>query len=171
MPTVKTTITKFLRFLEGLQNGTVNQKVYNKIKKTLRWSLDNNVFGHMQHEGNVFEIPTQTELELLIMRGGRSHKPGIPRESHYSKDYLRKKRSMNLPAHQYKRQGFTSNTKVMIGSNNVYIITPHEATTAVGGHNYGQIHESKKSVLKWAFLSAWQDIIKDVVDTYIDEVK
>jgi len=170
MPTVKTTMTKFLKFIEGLQDGTVNQKAYEKIKRTLRWSLDNNVFGHMQHEGNVYEIPTQTELELLIMSGGRSHKPGIPRESHYSKEYLIKKRALSLPAHEWKQEGFTRGTKVIKEANMVLITTPAAATTTKG-YNYGPIHESKKSVLKWAFLSAWQDIIKDIIDTYVDEVK
>ena len=37
MVTVKTTLTKFLKFLEALQKGTVNDKAYDKIKKTLRW--------------------------------------------------------------------------------------------------------------------------------------
>ena len=170
MTTVKTTITKFIKFLKGLQDGTINEKAYRRIKRTLRFSLDNNVFGHMQHEGNVFEIPSQSDLELLIMSGGRSHKPGQPREAHYSKEYLRKKRVMNQPAHEYKRQGFSANTKVITRADKVYIVTPASATT-VRGFNYGQIHESKKSVLKYAFLSAWQDIIGDIVDTYADEAR
>jgi len=170
MPIVRTTLTKFLKFLKGLQDGTVNDKVYERIKKTLRRSLDENVFGHQQHEGNVFEIPTQTDLEILILSGGRSHKPGQPRESHYSKEYLRKKRSLNLPAHEWKQKGFSEGTEVIKQTGRVLIRTPAEATT-VRGYNYGQIHESKKSVLKYAFLSAWQNIIEDIVDTYIDEVK
>jgi len=170
MTTVRTTLTKFLKFLKALQDGTVNDKAYDKIKKTLRRSLDENVFGHMQHEGNVFEIPTQSDLELLIMGGGRSHKPGTPRESHYSKEYLRKKRSMNLPAHEYKQKGFVEGTEVIKQAGKVIIRTPSEATTS-RGFNYGQIHESKKSVLKYAFLSAWQNIIEDIINTYVDEVR
>lgn len=170
MPTVRTTISKFLEFLKGLQDGTVNQKAYDKIKRTLRWSLDNNVFGHMQHEGNVYEIPTQSDLELLIMSGGRSHKPGTPRESHYSKEYLRKKRSMSLPAHEWKQKGFTADTKVIKMVDRVLITTP-AASTTTRGYNYGPIHESKKSVLKYAFLSAWQNIIEDIIETYADEVR
>ena len=170
MTTVKTTLTKFLKFLNGLIDGTVYEKCYDKIKGTLRWSLDNNVFGHMQHEGNVFEIPTQSTLELLIMQGGRSHKPGIPRESHYSKEYLRKKRVASLPAHEWKRGGFSANTQVLRSHGVVMIVTPASATTT-RGFNYGPIHESKKSVLKYAFLSAWQDIIGDIVDTFADEVR
>ena len=170
MTTVKTTLTKFLKFLEGLQDGTINRKAYDKINRSLRWSLDNNVFGHQQHEGNVYEIPTQSDLELLIMSGGRSHKPGTPRQSHYSKEYLAKKRVMNLPAHEYKREGFKQGTIVITEADRVLITTPAEATT-VRGTNYGIIHERRKSVLKYAFLSAWQDIIGDIVDTYADEVR
>ncbi len=170
MTTVKTTLTKFLKFLNGLQNGSVYEKCYDKIKKTLRWSLDTNVFGHMQHEGNVFEIPTQSDLELLIISGGRSHKPGMPRESHYSKEYLEKKKALSQPAHEYKRQGFSANTQVLRQAGRVLIVTPASATTT-RGYNYGPIHESKKSVLKYAFLSAWQDIIGDIVDTFADEVR
>jgi len=170
MTTVKTTLTKFLKFLKALEDGTVNDKAYTKIKKTLRFSLDRNVFGHMQHEGNVFEIPTQSDLELLIMSGGRSHKPGQPREAHYSKEYLRKKRSMNLPAHEYKQKGFKDGTEVIKQANKIIIRTPASSTTS-RGYNYGPIHESKKSVLKYAFLSAWSQIIDDIVKTYADEVR
>jgi hypothetical protein len=124
----------------------------------------------MQHEGNVFEIPTQTDLELLIMGGGRSHKPGTPRESHYSKEYLRKKRRFGLPAHEWKQKGFREGTEVIKQQGKVIIRTP-SAKTTVRGYNYGPIHESKKSVLKYAFLSAWQQIIADIVETYKDELR
>ena len=170
MTTVTTTLTKFLKFLKALQDGTVNDKAYDKIKRSLRLSLDRNVFGHQQHEGNVFEIPTQSDLEMLIMGGGRSHRPGKPRESHYSKEYLRKKRRMGLPAHEWKGKGFTEGTEVIKQAGRVIIRTP-AAKTTVRGYNYGPIHESKKSVLKYAFLSAWQQIIKDIVKTYADEVR
>jgi len=170
MTTVRTTVTKFLKFLKALEEGTVNDKAYTKIRRTLRFSLDRNVFGHMQHEGNVFEIPTQSDLELLIMSGGRSHKPGQPRESHYSKEYLRKKRSMNLPAHEYKQMGFKEGTEVIKEEGRVIIRTP-ASSTSKRGYNYGPIHESKKSVLKYAFLSAWSQIIDDIVQTYADELR
>jgi len=169
MVTVRTTLTKFLKFLKALEDGTVNDKAYSKIQKTLRRSLNENVFGKMQHEGNVFEIPTQTDLELLIMGGG-SHRPGQPREAHYSKEYLRKKRAMNLPAHEYKQKGFKDGTEVIKQQNKVIIRTPANQTT-VRGYNYGPIHESKKSVLKYAFLSAWTQIIEDIVKTYADEIR
>ena len=104
------------------------------------------------------------------MGGGRSHKPGQPRESHYSKEYLRKKRAMGLPAHEWKQKGFTQGTEVIKQSGRVIMRTPTEATT-VRGYNYGPIHESKKSVLKYAFLSAWQQIIEDIIQTYKNEVK
>ena len=170
MPTVRTTLTKFLKFLKGLEDGTVNDKAYTKIKKTLRWSLDNNVFGHQQHEGNVFEIPTQTDLELLILSGGRSHKPSKPRESHYNKEYLRKKRRLGLPAHEWMQKGFKEGTEVLKLQDRVIIRTP-AAKTTVRGFNYGPLHESKKSVVKYAFLSVWQQIIKDIVETYVDELR
>ena len=170
MPTVRTTLTKFLKFLKGLEDGTVKDKAYTKIKKTLRISLDRNVFGHMQHEGNVFEIPTQTDLELLIMGGGHSHKPGSPREAHYNKEYLRKKRRFGLQAHEWMQKGFKEGTEVLKQQDRVIIRTP-AAQTTVRGFNYGPLHESKKSVLKYAFLSSWQQIVKDIVETYVDELR
>ena len=170
MTTIKTTLSKFIKFLDNLKNGTVNDKAYDKIKRTLRHTLDTEVFGHQQHEGNVFEIPTQSDLELLIMGGGRSHRPGKPRESHYSKEYLRKKKRMGLPAHEWKGKGFTDGTEVIKQSGRVIIRTP-SAKTTVRGYNYGPIHESKKSVLKYTFLLSWQQIIKDIVKTYKDELR
>jgi len=170
MTTVKTTLSKFIKFLEGLQSGTVKDKAYDKIKRTLRWSLDNNVFGHQQHEGNVYEIPTQSDLELLILGGGSSHKPATPREAHYSKEYLRKKRRLGLPAHEWNQMGFREGTEVIKQNDRVLIRTPAAKTTK-GGFNYGPIHESKKSVLKYAFLSSWQQIIGDIVETFKDELR
>lgn len=169
MTTVNTTLTKFLKFLKGLENGMINGKAYDKIRKTLRFSLDKNVFGDMSHT-KVFEIPTQTDLEVLIMGGGHSHKPGVPREAHYSKEYLKKKRAMGLPAHEYKQKGFKDGTEVIKQGGKVIIRTPSSKTTS-RGYNYGKIHESKKSVLKYAFLSAWSQIIDDIVQTYADEVR
>ena len=165
--------TKFLKFLEGLEDGTVNNKAYDKIVATLKLSLDRNVLNQMQHEGNVYEIPTKSDLELLIMQGGRSHKPTKPREAHYSKEYLRKKRALGLPAHEYKLRGW-SNTKVFRQAGRVIMKTPPGTKTgnfAGGARDYLTFHESKKSVLKYAFLSAWQDIIGDIIDTYADEVR
>ena len=170
MTTVKTTLAKFIKFLEGLQSGTVKDKAYDKIRRTLRWSLDNNVFGHQQHEGNVYEIPTQSDLEMLIMSGGRSHKPATPRESHYSTEYLKRKRRLGLPAHEWKQGGFKSGTVVIRQNNRVVMKTPAAKTTD-DGYNYGPIHESKKSVLKYAFLSAWEQIIEDIVETFADELR
>lgn len=170
MTTVKTTLSKFIKFLDGLEGGTVKGKAYDKIKRTLRWSLDNNVFGHQQHEGNVYEIPTQSDLELLILGGGRSHKPATPRESHYSKEYLRRKRRLGLPAHEFKQMGFREGTEVIKQQDRVLIRTPAAKTTR-DGFNYGPIHESKKSVLKYAFLSSWQQVISDIVETFVDELR
>lgn len=170
MPVVNTTLEKFIKFLKAMKNDEIKEKAYDKIRQTLKRSLDENVFGHKQHEGNVFEIPTQTELELLIIGGGRSHKPSQPREAHYSKEYLKKKEVLNLPAHEYKNKGFVEGTEVVKETDRVIIRTPSESTTS-RGYNYGPIHESKKSVLKYAVLSAWQDIIEDIIETYVDEVK
>ena len=173
MVVVRTTLTKFLKFLKGLEDGSVNDKAYEKIKRTLRRSLDENVLGKMQHEGNVFEIPTQTDLEMLIMKGGRSHKPGQPREAHYSKEYLRKKKALGLPAHEWKDKGF-SKTEVIKQAGKVIMRTPPGTRTGNfkgGAGDYLTFHESKKSVLKYAFLSAWQDIIEDIIKTYANEVR
>jgi len=169
MTTINTSLTKFLKFVKDLQNGNINDKAYDKIVRTLKKSLKENVFGDLSHT-RVFEIPTQTDLEVLIMGGGRSHRPGTPREAHYSKEYLEKKKSMNLPAHEYKRKGFVGGTEVLKQTNRVTMTTPAEATT-VRGYNYGIIHESKKSVLKWAFLSAWQNIIEDIINTCSEELR
>jgi hypothetical protein len=170
MTRVTTTLTKLLEFVKAIQDGSFQRKAYQKIKRTLRWSLDHNVFGHMQHEGNVYEIPTQSDLELLIMGGGRSHKPGTPRESHYSKEYLTKKRAANLPAHEWKKMGFKLGTEVIVENDRVVMFTP-KAETTNRTYNYGPIHESKKSVLKYAFLSAWTEIIEDIVDACVEELR
>jgi hypothetical protein len=77
---------------------------------------------------------------------------------------------MGLPAHEYKQKGFKDGTEVIKQGGKVIMRTPASKTT-VRGYNYGPIHESKKSVLKYAFLSAWSQIIDDIVETYADEVK
>jgi len=165
MVTVRTSLKKLKEFIGDLENGTANSEVYKGIKRILEDSLEKNVF--VQSHYDVYEIPTQSDLELLIQQGGRSHRPGQPREAHYSKEYLRKKRSMDLGPHRYKNQGFYEGTEVNRRTQGVEIRTPIEAVTdSESGYPYGVIHESKKSVLKYAFLSAWQEIVNHIIKTY-----
>jgi len=165
MVTINTSLKKLREFIEGLENGNINNEVYQGIQRILQDSLRTNVF--VQSHYDVYEIPTQTDLELLIKQGGRSHRPGQPREAHYSKDYLRKKRSMDLGPHRYQREGFYEGTRVTRDVNGVEIRTPIEAVTdPETGYPYGVKHESKKSVLKYAFLSAWQEIINYIINKY-----
>jgi hypothetical protein len=168
MVTITTTLEKFLEFVKNLQNGTVNTRAYEQIAGTLKDTLRNQIFGDYSHT-RVFEIPTQTDLEVLIMAGGRSHKPSQPREAHYSEEYLEKKKSMNLPAHEYKNKGFVQGTEVIRETDRVLIRTPSDKTTA-RGYNYGPIHESKKSVLKMTFLSSWTRIMENIINSYVDEL-
>ena len=66
--------------------------------------------------------------------------------------------------------GFKDGTEVIKQQDRVIIRTP-AAKTTVRGYNYGPIHESKKSVLKYAFLSSWQQIIENIVETFVDELR
>ena len=165
MVTVNTTVKKLKEFIEDLESGQANSIIYQGIQRILLNSLRDNVFVESHYD--VFEIPTQSDLEMLIQQGGRSHRPGQPREAHYSKEYLEKKRSMNLGPHQYKRMGFKEGVQVNRDAQGVEIKVPIEAVTEPrSGYTYGVIHESKKSVIKYAFLSVWQEIIDYIKNKY-----
>jgi len=165
MVTVNTTLKKLKEFVEDLESGRANGIVYQGIKTILENSLKNNVF--VGSHSDVYKIPTQSDLKSLIRQGGRSHRPGQPQRATYNVEYLRKKRSMGLGPHRYKQMGFYEGTDVNKDINGVEIRTPIEAVTdSKTGYPYGVIHESKKSVLKYAFLSAWQEIIDHIKNKY-----
>lgn len=163
--TIRTTLTKLLQWIKDLQSGQVNRIVNLGIRDILEDSLKQNVF--VQSHYDVYKIPSQKDLELLIMAGGRSHRPGQPERATYNQEYLRKKARMGEGPHIYKRHGFVRDTKAFVEGQRVLIRTPIESVTdPKTGYPYGVIHESKKSVLKYAFLSAWQDIMNYITNKY-----
>ena len=165
MVTVRTSLKKFKEFISDLENGTANTIVYKGIKRILEDSLRENVF--VQSHTEVYEIPTQNDLVSLIQQGGRSHRPGQAQRATYNKEYLDKKRRMGLGPHRYKRMGFYEGTEVNKKTRGVEIRTPIEAVTdPKSGYPYGVVHESKKSVLKYAFLSVWQEIVNHIINKY-----
>lgn len=165
MVTVRTSLKKLREFIGDLENGTANSEVYKGIKKILEDSLKKNVF--VQSHAEVYEIPTQNDLISLIQQGGRSHRPGQPQKATYNKEYLEKKRRMGLGPHRYKNQGFYEGTQVNRKTRGIEMRTPIESVTdPKTGYPYGVIHESKKSVLKYAFLSSWQEIYNHIINKY-----
>jgi len=165
MVTVTTSLKKLSEFINDLKNGTANSEVYKGIKKILEDSLKKNVF--VESHAEVYEIPAQSDLVSLIQQGGSSHKPGQPQRATYNKEYLEKKRRMGLGPHRYKNQGFYEGTQVNRKTRGIEIRTPIEAVTdSKTGYPYGVVHESKKSVLKYAFLSAWQEIYNHIINKY-----
>ena len=165
MTTVNTTLKKLKEFIDDLQSGQANSIVYQGIQRILLDSLKNNVF--VSSHTNVYEIPTQKDLEMLIQRGGRSHRPGQPGTASYNQEYLAKKRRMGLGPHRYKRMGFYEGVQVNRDAKGVEIKVPIGAVTdPKTGYPYGVVHEGKKSVIKYAFLSSWQDIMEHIKNKY-----
>lgn len=165
---VKINLTKLSKFLDEINNGNLNNEALLEIVPILRKTFRQKVLN-ARHEGGVYEIPTQADLEILIMSnaGSPNHKPiRVPREAHYSKEYLRKKELMNQGPHTYLRLGILHGTKVKKGSDKVIMETDENAVTK-DGFNYAKIQEQKKSYLKSTFYWSWEDIIKAIIETYV----
>lgn len=169
---IKVKLTKLLSFLKGIDDGSINDQALKEMIPILEDTFKNKVLG-ASHEGGVFEIPTQADLEVLIMsnKGSVDHRPSkLPQKAKYTPAYLRRKQTMDKGPHTYLRMGIVKGTKVRIKSDAVRMETDDNQVTR-DGVNYAKIQEQRKSYLKSTFYWAWADLIKAIIDKYIDNLK
>ena len=171
MPQITLTLEQLGSFVKKLANDTIRNKALINIVPVLKDSLKKNVFTN--HNDTV-RIKDKAELKRLIRSKGK----GISGDP-YNSEYLEKKRKLgeNLP-HKYRDYGFWSGTEVEKKGDQVVMSTPHSTDPAKKGRfkqgshdDYLSYHETQRSVLKLAFLRAWQDIISTTINTYKEEAQ
>ena len=167
---IEITLDQALKFIQGIRVGARGGPTYRALVEcvpVLQESLLKNVF-RKPHSDTV-TIPTKADLQALI-KSGSSHQPANARPGpQYNQEYLARKRRLGeFYPHKYMEYGFWMGIDTyMRGSDLVMKTEPiiHR------GFDYMSHHEGRRSVLKRAFLDAWQDVINTLIKHYAKEAK
>jgi len=167
MTTIELSLEELAKFIPTLigERGGVKYRALLKCIPVLEKSLLNNVF-RKPHSDTV-QIESKRELQQLI-QSGKDHKPAPARPgAQYSEEYLARKRRLgeHYP-HKYMDYGFWMGTEVYPRGDSL-IMKAEPATHK--GFDYLSHHEERRSVLKRAFLDAWQTIIETIKDHLVEE--
>lgn len=136
--------------------------------KPLNITFNRSIFTH---HNDTKKIATKAELQVLIAKGGRSHRPARPRPADpYNNEYLTMKvmHMGETRPHVLENYGFLHGTKLKIEGLRLVLKTQPIMKKGV---NYLEIHERNRSVLKLTFLRAWQNIINNMVNALANEAK
>ena len=167
---IEITLNQLIKFVQSVQvesGGTLFRSL-DKCKPVLEKSLLNNVF-RKPHSDTV-KIESIRELQTLIAKGS-SHVPARPKAgAPYNREYLAlKKRLGESYPHKFMEYGFWQGTDIRMGRGNSIVMKTEPIL--IKGFNYLAHHEERRSVLKRAFLEAWQDIIFTIRDNIAKEAK
>lgn len=161
-------LRNFLPKLVGEQAGGAKFRAILKCIPVLEQSLLNNVF-RKPHSDTV-KIESKRELAVLIARGV-NHKPAQARAGDpYNAEYLALKRKLgeNYP-HKFTEYGFWQGIDVNVGRGNSVRMKVEPILHR--GFDYLSHHEERRSVLKRAFLDAWQNIIDTIINHIAEEAR
>ena len=163
-----TQLRNFIPKLVGEQAGGAKFRAILKCIPILEQSLLNNVF-RKPHSDTV-EIKSKRELAVLIAKGV-NHKPAQARPGDpYSAEYLALKRRLGeYYPHKFTEYGFWQGIQVLMGYGDS--IKMKVEPILHRGFDYLSHHEERRSVLKRAFLDAWQDIIDTIIKHIAEEAK
>ncbi len=167
---IEITLEQLRNFIPSLTvtGGGVKFRSILKLIPVLEQSLLNNVF-RKPHSDTV-KIESKRELATLIAKG-TGHKPAQARPGDpYSKEYLELKNRLgeHYP-HKFTEYGFWMGIKVSPGHGDSLNMKVEPILHR--GFNYLSHHEERRSVLKRAFLDAWQDIIDTIINNIAEEAK
>lgn len=168
---IEMTIEQLKNFLPKLESkgGGVKSKAILRCIPILERSLLNNVFK--KSHSDTVQIWSMNELGTLIARGV-NHKPAQARRGKpYSKKYLALKKRLgeNMP-HKFMDYGFWHGIHVMPrGSSAGASLIMQVKPILHRGFNYMEHHEKRRSVLKRAFLDAWQKMIDMIIKIIAEE--
>ncbi|MEE9438984.1 MAG: hypothetical protein V3V14_08300 [Saprospiraceae bacterium] len=159
---------KFIGMI-GQKGWGIRTRALNKLVPILEETLRTKVF-HVPHSDTV-SIKNIRELQSLIAKSGKgSHKPASARPGKpYNQEYLATKhRYGEYYPHKFWNYGFYQGIEVTT-------IIDHLIMRAdpifKRGFDYMSHHERTRSVLKRAFLEAWEDIIQSIIKHYAEEAK
>ena len=139
-----------------------------KVIPVLEQSLLNNVFK--KPHSDTVKISSKRELAVLIARGV-NHKPSPARPGDpYNAEYLALKRRLGeYYPHKFTEYGFWQGIQVLPGYGDSLKMKVEPILHR--GFDYLSHHEERRSVLKRAFLDAWQDIIDTIIKQKAEEAK
>lgn len=167
---IEITLDQLAKFIPKLTvtGGGAKFRSILKCIPVLEQSLLNNVF-RKPHSDTV-EITNKRELATLIARGV-NHKPAQARPgASYNREYLELKRRLGeYYPHKFSSYGFWMGIQVLPGFGDSLKMKVEPILHK--GFNYLSHHEERRSVLKRAFLDAWQDIIKTIINNIAEEAK
>jgi len=167
---IEITLEQLRKFIPKLTvtGGGAKYRSILKCIPILEQSLLNNVF-RKPHSDTV-EIKNKRELATLIARGV-NHKPSAARPgAPYNREYLALKRRLGeYYPHKFMDYGFWMGTQVLPGYGDSIKMKVEPITHK--GFPYMEHHEQRRSVLKRAFLDAWQNIIKTIINSIAEEAK
>lgn len=168
MPQIEITLDQLDSLVKSLQveGGGVKYRSIIKCIPILEKSLLNNVFR--KPHSDTKKIESIRELALLIAQGS-NHKPAQARSGEpYNKEYLERKRRLgeHYP-HKYMDYGFWSGIEIFPSAGNSLRMKCEPIYHK--GFNYLAHHEERRSVLKRAFLDAWQDIVDTIIKNIAEE--
>jgi len=168
---IEITLEQLSDFLDqfGIENGGIRTRAMIKLEPILENVLRNQVF-RVPHS-DTSKIENIRELQALIARSGKgSHSPAPARPGkQYNKEYLATKhRYGEYYPHKFWNYGFYYGIDI----DTIGISLRMKATPIYKkGFDYMSHHEQRRSVLKRAFLLAWQDIIDELIKHYAEEAK
>lgn len=165
---IEISLEQLMKFIPKLtvHGGGAKFRAILKCIPVLEQSLLNNVF-RKPHSDTV-KIESKRELATLIA-SGTNHKPASARQGDpYNREYLALKKRLgeNYP-HKFMDYGFWMGTQVLPGRGDSLKMKVEPVTHR--GFDYLSHHEERRSVLKRAFLDAWQNIIFTIRDHIAEE--
>lgn len=148
-------------FITELMSGRPRQIALNNAAQQIVNTLWNEVY--VDTLDTLYSVPTAAIMRSLIH--SRTTPPSGPP---YSDLYYQIKVYAGLPVHEWTGV-MKASTLVEFVSGRIHFSIPTSATTRwsrAGPHNFGPLHEARRSVLKATMVLAWNDLMNAVVDTY-----
>lgn len=148
-------------FLAELMSGRPRQMAIRNAAQQIVNTLWNRVY--VNDLDTLYSVPTAAIMRSLI--GSNSVPPAGPP---YSPLYYQIKLSAGVPVHEWTGV-MKANTLVEFIGGRIHFSIPTSATTRwsrAGPHNFGPVHEARRSVLKATMVLAWNDLMNAVVETY-----
>ncbi|MHA1408704.1 MAG: hypothetical protein ACTSQY_00050 [Candidatus Odinarchaeia archaeon] len=155
---IKITLGQASKLLKSIEWGGVTFRALKKCEKILAQHYINQF---KKPHSDTYKIENMRELERLI-RGGTKHEPLEPEPgAPYSEKYLSlKERYGEEYPHKFMEYGFWGNWDIYTSSKSLRLKVEKFYKR---GFDYMEHHEQRRSVLKAAFVDAWQDMIKMII--------
>lgn len=158
---IELTLEQLNSFLKKLSPSTViKKKALKKVSGVLESTLRNKIF--VSHD-RTYHIKSKEDLISMIKN--KDFSP--PHGKSYNKKYLKLKEKMGEDKpHKFEQYTFW-NSEIKDDGERVQLSADFSSNAK--GFDYLSLHEKNRSVIKATFLLSWQEIIKEILETYKKE--